>query len=314
MEIKKTGKNGQKFLCKKCDFNCSQLSDWKRHIMRAKHLTGNNGNRKNGALEKILCVCGRNFVTKSGLWKHTKHCETGQSILIESSTKELQEFKMSETVLLNLLQQNQDFKDLIVEQNKQIIEQNKQLFELANKDKNIIVNANHTTNNNKFNMNFFLNEQCKDALNIMDFVDSLKMQLTDLDLIGDIGFTEGISKIFIRGLKELDIFKRPIHCSDLKRDILYVRDKDTWEKENDEKNRIKLAIQYITNNNIKQLPEWIKKYPAATQDYDSKKHEEYMKILIETMGSTDDKQNERNVQRIIKNISREVVIDKMICI
>jgi hypothetical protein len=279
--------------------------------MRPKHVNGNHGNQKNTDSNKVICDCGRNFVTKSGLWKHKKHCESGQSILIESSAKELQDFKMTESVLLNLLQQNQEFKDLIVEQNRQIVEQNKQLFELANKEKNIIVNANHTTNNNKFNLNFFLNEQCKDALNIMDFVDSLKMQLTDLDLIGNIGFTEGISQIFIRGLKELDIFKRPIHCSDIKRDILYVRDKDTWEKEDEEKDRIKLAIQYITHNNIKQLPEWIKKYPAAIQDYDSKKHEEYMKILVETMGA---KENDRNVQRIIKNVAKEVVIGKMICI
>jgi len=154
-----------------------------------------------------------------------------------------------------------------------------------------------------------LNEQCKDALNIIDFVNSLKVSLTDLEAVGKLGYTEGISRIFIRGLKELDIFKRPIHCSDLKREAMYVKDKDTWEKENEKKHRLKLAINYIAHQNIVQIPIWIEKNPDA-MDYETKKHTEYMRLITESMGGSTDEESEKNYNKIIKNVAKEVLIDK----
>jgi hypothetical protein len=229
-------------------------------------------------------------MTQSGLWKHKKICQNKKQDI------------------LTIFKQNQEFKDLIIEQNKQILEQNKQLFELV-KEKQITVNSNHTTNN--FNLQIFLNEKCKDALNIMDFVSSLKLQLTDLESMGKLGYSEGISKIFIRGLKELDIFKRPIHCSDVKRDTLYIKDKDAWEKENENKDKMKLAIDYIANENIKQISTWVVENPQAN-DYESKKHSEYIKILGESMGGGYEEDTiKKNYQKIIKNVAKEVVIDKI---
>lgn len=303
MEIKTAEKNIKKFICEKCDFTCCRLSEWNIHILRPKHINRAFGTKKNLQTIKINCVCcDRNFVTQSGLWKHRKVCKKHNNDNIYSQDVNCDANTINNNdVILNLLKQNQEFKDLIIDQNKQLVLQNKQLLELA-KEQKIIVN---TTTNNKFNMNFFLNEQCKDAINIMDFINSLQMNINDLDIIGKIGYSEGISKIFIRGLKELDIFKRPIHCCDLKREIIYVKDQNLWEKENEEKEKLKMVIKHIADKNIKQIPDWIKKNPEYN-DYDTKKHLEYIKILGESMNCYTD----ANDNKIIKNVSKEIVICK----
>jgi len=197
-------------------------------------------------------------------------------------------------IVIELIKQNKEFKEIIIEQNNKLLE--------IVKEGKII---NNTTN--KFNLQIFLNEQCKDALNIMDFINSLKLQLTDLENVGKLGYTEGISKIFIRGLKELDVLKRPIHCSDLKRDILYIKDKNAWEKENDDNEKMKLVINHIANKNVGQITEWISENPEAT-DYESKKHLEYIKILGESMGY--DEEPDKIYNKIIKNVAKEVQINK----
>jgi hypothetical protein len=216
------------------------------------------------------------------------------------------------TLLLNqnmeLIKQNQEFKDLIAEQNKLMCEQNKNIVEIAGKIGGNTTN-NTTNNTNNFNLQFFLNEQCKDALNIMDFINQLQVKLSDLDMVGRIGYTEGISKIFIRGLKELDVFKRPIHCSDLKRETLYVKDKDSWEKDNDNKNKMKTAIKFIAAKNLKQLNEWKDEHPES-DDYDSKKHMEYHNIIINATGGSTIEEDDKNFNKIIKNVAKEAVIDK----
>jgi len=210
--------------------------------------------------------------------------------------------------------ENDDFssdKKLIMELLKSNNELQKQIIELC-KDKSIITNnSNNTTNNNtnNFNLQFFLNEQCKDALNLKDFVDQIKLQLSDLDMIGRVGYVEGMSKIFLRNLKELDVCKRPIHCSDLKRETLYVKDKDAWEKENGENVKITRAIKEVEHKNIKQLPQWREENPTA-DDTETKKHMEYQNILLEAMGGSTLENDDKKREKIIRNIAKEVVIDK----
>jgi hypothetical protein len=153
-----------------------------------------------------------------------------------------------------------------------------------------------------------LNEKCKDALDIMDFVKSLQVQLEDLENTGKFGYVQGISRIFIRGLKELDIHKRPIHCSDLKRETIYVKDKDVWEKDN-EKKKVKIAIRHIADKNFKQLNSWVDKNPEA-KDIESKKHLEYMRIINKSTGGYTNEEDDENFNKIIKNVSKEVIIDK----
>jgi hypothetical protein len=143
----------------------------------------------------------------------------------------------------------------------------------------------------------------------MDFVNSLQLQLKDLEQTGKLGFVEGISKIFVNGLKELDVYKRPIHCSDMKREILYVKDEDKWEKENIEKEKITKAIQKVVHKNIQQIPDWVKQNPTC-KDSDSKKNDQYLQLLINSMSGSDKEEVETNMNKIIHNISKEVVIDK----
>jgi hypothetical protein len=236
----------------------------------------------------ICKYCQRKYVARNSLWYHEKKCKMNSSTIINA-----------------LMKQNEDFKSMLVEQNNKILE-------LASSKciTNNTTNTTNTTNNTQFNLNFFLNEQCKDALNIMDFIDSLKMQLSDLESVGKLGYSEGLSRIFIKGLKELDIFKRPIHCSDVKREIMYLRNDDNWEMENDKRDKLKKAINRLADKNIQQIPIWIKENPDSFE-YDSKKQDEYIKILGESMGGKTNEETEKNMNKIIKNIAKEVIIEKI---
>jgi hypothetical protein len=298
----KNAKNVE-FNCEKCCFITCNKYDFKKHLRTSKHLKNiqmiQNDNQP--TCKAYSCICGKKYKYCQGLSKHKIGC------------MQLNKKEIPDNFILDIVQQNKNFKDLIIEQNKQIIlqyEENqklqKKLIEIISEEK-IINNTTNNNTNNKFNLNFFLNEQCKDALNIMDFVSSLKIQLSDLENVGKIGYTEGISKIFIKGLQELDIFKRPVHCSDLKREILYVKDKDLWEKEKESNDILKIAIKHIAHKNIKQLPIWIKENPASN-DYETKQHSAYIQIVSESMGASTEEGDDDNYNKIIKNVAKEVII------
>lgn len=308
-EIKKLEKNLKKYVCEKCDFKCYQKCDWDRHILRAKHLKKTKGNP--GIFQEteknFFCKCGNSYKTKSGLWKHSKVCknESKEDENIEDENIEddnkiiIEENELTDKqLIIELLKQNNDFKQMLVEQNNKIME-------LAKEGKYI---TNNTTNNN-FNLNIFLNEKCKDALDLMDFVETLQLKINDLEETARLGYAEGISKIFMRGLKQLDIYKRPIHCSDLKREILYIKDKNVWEKEDDEKKRLVNAIKIIGNKNIKQIPEWQKLNPEY-RDPESKQNDKYMNMLLNVMSGGTEEEQQSNMNKIIRNVVKEVVIDK----
>ena len=292
------------FECKICDFNTSNKKDFNRHSLTIKHQKGVNVTFCDVLVTELpkkphfeCCNCSKIYKSRNGMWSHKKKC-TEKKKTVEKQNHEKVEDE-SNTVIMELLKQNQEFKNMLLEQNNKIME--------IAKEKNSITNT--TTNINNFNLQFFLNEQCKDALNIMEFVNTIKLQLSDLELVGRLGYTEGISKIFIRGLKELDIFKRPIHCSDLKRETLYIKDKDAWEKENSKNIKIKQAINYIVNKNIKQIPQWMEKNPTA-EDTDTKKHMDYIHIVHESMGGSSLEPEEKKQNKIIRNLAKEVLIDK----
>ena len=313
-EIKNLPKNAN-YMCLKCDFKCCKKSNWTTHINTIKHIHRHTGNEQETVeiekMPKYVCECGKLYSSNSGLWKHKKICNDEKINNLEETT--IQKPPDLVTLLLNqnmeLIKQNQEFKDLLAEQNKLMCEQNKNIVEIAGKIGGNTTN-NTTNNTNNFNLQFFLNEQCKDALNIMDFINQLQVKLSDLDMVGRIGYTEGISKIFIRGLKELDVFKRPIHCSDLKREVLYVKDQDSWEKDTSEKDRMKKAIKFIAAKNLKQLNEWKEEYPES-DDYDSKKHMEYHNIIINATGGSTIEEDDKNFNKIIRNVSKEVAINKL---
>ena len=294
MTTKSCEKVAQKLFCEKCHYFTSKKSSYDKHILTAKHLNATNyDNNTTKSCEKVAknyhCECGKNYSHHSSLWKHQKTCSKKQEI----ETAKLSSLQPTNELVMSLLNQNMELQ--------------KQIIEMC-KEKNTVIN-NTTNNTNNFNLQFFLNEQCKDALNIMDFINQLKLNTTDLDMVGRVGYSEGISKLFIRGLKELDVYKRPIHCSDLKREILYVKDKDAWEKDNDDKKKMKNAIKYIAAKNFKQINEWREKNPES-DDYDSKKNTDYNQIIIHSMGGSTKEEDEKHYNKIIRNVSKEIVINK----
>ena len=284
-----------RFFCEKCCYETSSKKDYNKHLLTLKHTNETCVEQKVLNNPKLHCFCGLEFNSRTTLWRHKKKC----TVEDDNENKIL-----STHVIIELVKQNQEFKELLIEQNKQLLEQNNKIMELSNKGTNVTNNVN-SHNKTKFNLNFFLNEQCKNALNIMDFVNDLQVKLSDLETVGKLGYTEGITKIFINGLKQLDVCKRPIHCSDLKREVLYVKDQDAWEKENEENKKITKAIHYISHKNIQQIPKWVEQNPNC-KDSDSRKNDTYLHILSESMGGSES----GNVEKIIHNISKEVVIEK----
>ena len=217
----------------------------------------------------------------------------------EQKVEAVQQPQISTNVVLQILKQNEDLQKLLVDQTNKIME-------MAKEGKNIINNNNNTTNN--FNLNLFLNEKCKDAINITDFVNSLVVTINDLEETARIGYAEGISKIFVNGLKQLDVYKRPIHCSDLKREVLYIKDQDNWEKD-DDKTHLLQAIKVVGNKNIKQISEWQKINPHF-KDPESKQNDKYLAMLCNVMSGGSQEETTKNYDKIVRNIVKETVIDK----
>ena len=305
----KKGKLGQNnSYCELCDFICCKKYSLDRHLLTDKHkkktletkMETQNGEK---GQKEMNCECGKSYKNKSGLWKHQKKCkvvEENTKTSEENITIEISDSKKSENILqptnesllIEFIKQNQDFQ--------------KQLLEVMKE--NIGTHTTNNTTNNKFNMNIFLNEKCKDAFNISDFINSIDVGFKDFENFGRIGYVNNISNIFIRELKGLDVYKRPIHCSDLKREVIHIKDNNTWVKD-EEKKQMKRAIKLIEHKNIKLIPDWVKANPDA-EDYSSKKHNEYNKMLDNAMGEMEDEDNERNYERIIKTVAKEIVIGR----
>ena len=290
-----TPKNAKKFNCEKCDFVCSKLSEWTRHLSTLKHQNDDkmmtNDDMvapKNADHLKIknICICGKNYMYRQGLSHHKKNC----SILAAKNNSNKDE------LIDYLMKENSDLKTMVLDVCKQI------------QPSNSIINSNINSNNKTFNLNVFLNEQCKDAMNITDFVDSLQLQLSDLETVGKLGFVEGISNIIIKNLKAMDICKRPVHCSDSKREVMYIKDEDKWEKECQDNTKLRKAIKRIAYKNTKMLPVFREKHPDCGKS-ESKYSDQYNKLIIEAMGGKGDNDTEKE-NKIIKNIAKEVVIDK----
>jgi hypothetical protein len=309
-------KVAKSFLCKNCDFITSKICNYKKHLLSSKHLkneammTNGDKNKPKEAKPIFACECGKEYKHRQGLSRHKKSCtlqeEENEPNIYLQNTTDPDKLTIITELFQEQLKENKELKEMLIEQNKKLIE-------IAEKNQGQITNniTNNNTNNNQFNLNFFLNEQCKDALNIMEFINQLQLNTTDLDMVGRVGYSEGISKLFIRGLKALDIFKRPVHCSDLKRETLYVKDKDSWEKDSDEKNKMKTAIKYIAAKNFKQINEWREKNPES-DDYDSQKHMDYHQIVINSMGGATREEDDSNYNKIIRKVAKESVINKEI--
>jgi hypothetical protein len=290
-----------KFYCEICDYGTSKKSSYDDHLVSAKHLKSMVGNEilPKFCSEFICPNCSKKYKDNSGLWRHKKKCVEKEKEIENNETNEQND---SVELIKYLMKENSEFKQMIIQQNKQMIEMSKN---------NSVTNNNNNINshNKSFNLNFFLNETCKDAMNIMDFVDSLKIQLSDLETVGKLGYIEGISKIIVKNLNSLDETKRPVHCTDTKREVMYVKDEDKWEKENENKQKMRKVIKHVTHKNSKLLKEFKAKYPGCEKS-SSKYSDQYDKLIIEAMGGKGDNDVEKE-DKIIRNIAKTVTIDKM---
>lgn len=310
MTNKSSEKVAQIFQCENCDYCTSKKYNYDKHILTRKHKTTKNtklftnkSSESSKNQEKMFeCNCGKGYLHQSSLWNHKQKCklkETTTSIILAGGDS-------SNSLMLELLKQNGEFKDLIKEQNKNMCEI---ISKVGTINTTTHTNSHNTTNKNRFNINLFLNEQCKDAMNIMDFVNSLQLQISDLEKVGEIGFVKGISNILIKSLKELDICKRPIHCSDLKRETMYVKDENMWEKDCGKKEKLAKMIQHVAHKNVQQLPGWQKENPDHKDSY-SVESEKYLKIVCESMGGSTEEDDIENYNKIIKTLAKEVIIEK----
>ena len=284
-----------KYYCNYCDYGTCKKSNYNTHIASAKHSkkTCDYNKRQKSAVnkprispEEFTCACGKEYQHRQGLWRHRKECnyEETETIVNEDNDKEL---------IMMLIKQNTEMLEIIKN---------------GTHNNNNNTTTTHTNSHNKsFNLQFFLNETCKDAMNIMDFVDSIKIQLSDLERVGELGYVEGISNIIINNLKALDITKRPVHCTDKKRETMYVKDQDKWEKDDEQKTMHKV-IRKVACKNQNSLQMFRDAHPDYNK-YHSKFSDQYNKLIVESMGGTGDDDMAKE-EKIIKKISKEVGVDK----
>ena len=304
-----TQKNSSKFECITCDFNCSNKNDYNRHILTRKHKILTNVDTENfETVSKFECECGKEYNHRQSLSIHKKKCnyETNNQVINNTDY----DIKILTNMVLEVVKQNQELMVQNTETQKQNKELTNKLFEIC-KNGTHNSNSHNTTNNShnkSFNLQFFLNETCKDAMNIMDFVDSIQLQLSDLEKVGEIGYVNGISNIITNNLKALDIEKRPVHCTDKKRETLYIKDENKWEKEDDEKKKLRKAIKRVASKNQRLIPKFKEAHPDCIKAA-SKFSDQYNKMIIESMGGSGDNDLEKE-NKIIRNISRATIIDK----
>jgi hypothetical protein len=320
MEMEKMPKPAIEFECKLCNFKCCKKSNWLTHMSTSKHysrVVGNcpaflEPNKKMPKNQNIVhrCSCGKKYTTLSGLWKHSKKCDgeskeinlidiSNENIIIpnpSSQTDPSTDVEKLTVMFIESIKQNQDFQ--------------KQMFELLKDNIGSTHTNSHNTSNvnshNNFNLNFFLNETCKDAMNIKDFINSLQVHFKDLEYNGENGYAAGISKIFLRELNQLDVCKRPIHCSDAKREVFHIKNEDSWEKERE---LLIKCIKQITRKNVILLADWREAHPGC-MNLDNKMNDQYNKINCETMGPYLDDEELKCFNKIISSVAKATIIDK----
>ena len=323
--------DSQHYECSQCNFTTNIKSNYDKHLLTEKHKKNLYG--KDKEIKHICLQCNKEYMNTSGLWKHQKKCI---SIISEIEPEPLQNTFVSGNVItkemftpqlfMEVLKQSKELQEVLVEQNKELqnklleketqlqtklLEQNeqhhKEMIELTKKQTTNINTQNNT--NQQFNLQFFLNETCKDAMNIMDFVNSLKLTTDDFETTGKLGFVDGISRIFIKELKKLNTEKLPIHCTDLKRETVYIKDNDIWEKENNEKQKLKWTIDKIAQLNLVQHHNWQEKYPVCIEN-NTKENEYFFKLAAVALGGRGEDEQDKYRDKIMRNVLKEVVLDK----
>lgn len=332
MATKIPKKNPQKFSCSVCDYHTSNRKDFMKHESTRKHLLAADGNTwqqknpqksPNPLSAPFVCSgCAKSYQHRSSYWKHIRLCVTEETA--EQQKTKILENIFTPDMITNLISQNKELQKLlvdqnttfmerttaIIDQNSKLVEQNKQLIE-ENRPSTVVVHNSTSSNitNNQFNLNFFLNEQCKNAVNMVDFLNSLKVTVKDLENTGQLGYVDGISRIFVNGLLDMNVCERPVHCTDLKRETVYVRDDNKWNKDDSEKRIMKDAVQKVARKNLQQIKEWIHAHPEC-KNTSSPESETFVQLSQHATGGSSTQENNRLEEKIIKNVLKSIVIDK----
>ena len=329
-----TEKNEEKrvsYFCENCTFTCSYKSDFTRHCATRKHkmMTNDDLKRVEKETQHICSRCKRTYTTKQSLWVHKKKCTLpmrNETIFAEHLSED-SNVNPIENYILQLVKQNQEFKNMFIEQthryNDELVKHNNELVEIKQQNMQLqtlisaqpVQNTNitNTTNNNKtinnFNLMVFLQEKCKDALNMSQFIDTLQINPQSVEYTGTHGYVNGITKIFMDGLNQLDIHERPIHCTDLKRETLYIKDENKWEKDTEDKTRFKKALATVVNRNVAQVSHWEKENPRC-QIPETDEYEFYFDIVRQSLGGGNHDVTARNNDKILRAIAGKVYLDK----
>jgi hypothetical protein len=326
MLTKKAPKSSKKYLCQCCDYYTSRKSQYVRHVSTEKHkntisLTEselNLTNDKEKTSEYICKKCNKVYMSRVGLWYHQKKCINLDTNIVSNSeiisVNDMQnnsDTDNDEIFSLNPDDEEVDFKlttKMFYDLLKQNNELQKSLIELSSKQ--IMGNNNIINSQNKtFNLQVFLNETCKDALNISDFIEQIQISITDLEETGRLGYAEGISKVFLKNMTDIDYNKRPVHCSDIKRETFYVKDNDEWTKDDDYKTILTNAIKRVAHKNMKKIKDWQILNPYYN-DPDSKQNDKYLKIMLNSMSGSTKEESDKNHEKIIKNVAKKTAINK----
>ena len=285
-------KSSKLYECKLCDYTTSRNSQYMRHLLTNKHkiLTNTDGKVQKNT---FTCDCGKTYKHRQSLHNHKQICKINGTKYNENTQnyKSTDNFVIDKELVVNIMKQNHELQNQVME---------------------LLKNGTHnTTNNNShnktFNLNFFLNETCKNAMNIMDFVNNLQLQLDDLEKMGEVGYVNGMSNIIIKNLKDMDVTERPVHCTDAKREVLYVKDEDKWDKEPSDKPKIRKAIKHVAHKNARLLQEFKEKHPDCTKS-ETKHSDTYTKLMVEAMGGKGCNDDEQE-SKIIKKVSKEITLD-----
>ena len=305
MDSNKSLKISKKFNCEMCDYHTSKPNEYAKHLATAKHANGSKlvvgGSKKSPNITTpFTCCCGKQYAHDSGYYRHKKKCQSGVTTPDTSNN-----YVVDKELVMMLIKENSDLKAMMIEEHKST---QQMMLEVIKNGTHNTTNNNTNSHNKTFNLQFFLNETCKNAMNIMDFVDSLKLQLGDLERMGEIGFVNGMSNIIIKNLQNMDVTERPVHCTDKKREIIYVKDADKWDKEEDTKPKLRKAIKHIAHKNAKLIGEFKTKHPDYCKSA-SQISTQYNTMVIEAMGGigSNDLCNEN---KIIKRISKEIMVEK----
>jgi len=313
MDVVKLAENSPKFVCEYCDYKCFKSNDMLKHKSSLKHKRNADGSigsilEETSRPTNYHCICGKKYITHGGFWKHKKKCNCTIDMSIHTENVIISDDTPSENMIVPDYKHDMNqLTCLVIEVVKNNSEFQKQMFDMCkNMQSSIISNCNNINTTNNFNLQVFLNEYCKDAMNISEFVDSFDLQLSDLENVGRVGYIEGISNIIINKIKDMDVNKRPIHCSDLKREIIYIKDDDVWEREDANNTKFRKVIKKVTGKNIGMLSGWQDKYPEC-MDIESEYNDIYIKLMQSAIGPSD---TEGTEVKIMKKVLKHIVIDK----